>query len=105
MPRKWKPEEYKYQQEYIHDNIKFVNIPFNMKNGEDVELFEYLNSIEGKKATYMKQLIRRDMVIEPIRYPPTRYSEELCGCPLCKHEVKPEADSCEYCGVKLDWSK
>ena len=61
MPRKWKAEEYQYQQEYIKDNIKFVSIPFNMRNEEDAELYEYLNHIDEKKATYIKALIRADM--------------------------------------------
>ena len=65
MPRKWKPEEYQYQQGYIKGNIKFVSIPFNMRNEEDAELYEYLNRIDEKKASYIKGLIRRD-IEEPI---------------------------------------
>ena len=64
MPRKWKTEEYQYQQEYIKDNIKFVSVPFNLRNQEDAELYEYLNHIDGKKATYIKRLIREDMAKE-----------------------------------------
>lgn len=60
MPRKWKAEEYQYQQGYIKENIKFVSIPFNMRNEEDAELYEYLGQIEEKKTVYIKQLIRQD---------------------------------------------
>ena len=61
MPRKWNEREYQYQQEYLRENIRSVNVPFNMKINEDAELYEYLNRIEGKKATYIKELIRKDM--------------------------------------------
>ena len=62
MPRTWKPEEYLYQQEYIKENVKFVNVPFNMKTEEDVQVYEYLNRIKEKKASYIKRLIREDMM-------------------------------------------
>ena len=61
MPRKWKTEEYEYQQTYIKDNIKFVSVPFNLKHEDDSELYDYLNQIEEKKASYIKRLIREDM--------------------------------------------
>lgn len=61
MPRKWKAEEYQYQQEYIKDNIKFVSGPFNMTKPEDAELYKYLNQIDEKKAAYIKRLIREDI--------------------------------------------
>lgn len=60
MPRKWTDEEYQYQQQYIRDNIKFVSVPFNLKNQEDSELYDYLKQVE-KKATYIKGLIRKDL--------------------------------------------
>ena len=61
MPRKWKDEEYQYQQEYIKDNIKFVSVPFNLRKKDDGELYDHLNRVEEKKATYIKRLIRDDM--------------------------------------------
>lgn len=61
MPRKWKAEEYEYQQKYIKDNIKFISVPFNLKQEEDFELYNYLDQIEEKKAPYIKRLIREDM--------------------------------------------
>lgn len=61
MPRKWKAEEYQYQQEYIKDKIKFVSVPFNMTKPEDAELYEYLDQIDEKKAAYIKRLIRENM--------------------------------------------
>ena len=61
MPRKWKTEEYQYQQGYIRDNIKFVSVPFNLRKKDDGELYDHLDSIEEKKATYIKRLIREDM--------------------------------------------
>ena len=60
MPREWKAEEYQYQQEYIKNNIKFVSIPFNMRNADDVALYEHLNQIDEKKAAYIKRLIREN---------------------------------------------
>lgn len=61
MPRKWTNEEYQYQQQYIRGNIKFVSVPFNLSKPEDSELYEHLNAIKEKKATYIKQLIKKDM--------------------------------------------
>ena len=60
MPRKWKAEEYEYQQSYIKDNIKFVSVPFNLKQTDDFALYNYLDQIEEKKASYIKRLIRED---------------------------------------------
>ena len=94
-----------YQNEY-HKAMKTKLISFNPNDPEDMAIWNHLmQKGHGKVTPYMKQLFRRAMILEPQLYPPTRYSEELYGCPLCKREVTPDMDVCNYCGVKLDWSK
>lgn len=94
-----------YQNEY-HKNMKTKLISFNPNDSEDMALWDHLmNQGKGNVTPYIKQLIRRDMVMPPVHYPPTRYSEELCGCPICKHEVTSDMNACDFCGVKLDWNK
>ena len=63
MPRKKATDfdNYKYQQQYIKDNVKFVNVPFNSKYPEEMKLYDHLNEISEKKAAYIKRLIREDM--------------------------------------------
>jgi hypothetical protein len=87
---------------YDAKNTRQIHLKLNINTDADIlDRFSNTENVQG----YIKALIRRDMVMQPQVYLPTRYSDEIFGCPLCKHEVKPEADSCEYCGVKLDWSK
>ena len=54
-------DNYKYQQEYIKQNIKFVNVPFNSKLPEEMRLYDHLNNIKEKKGAYIQRLIREDM--------------------------------------------
>jgi uncharacterized protein YfaT (DUF1175 family) len=58
-------DNYKYQQQYIKENLKFVNVPFNSKLPEEMMLYDYLNEhtkeTSEKKAAYIKRLIREDM--------------------------------------------
>ena len=50
----------KYDQEYNKQNIRRRFIPFNMKDEQDKELFDYLGS-RGNITQYIKELIRADM--------------------------------------------
>ena len=63
---KEKFDNYKYQQQYIKENVKFVHVPMNMKFQDEKQLFDYLTKhakeTGEKKATYIKRLIREDMV-------------------------------------------
>jgi uncharacterized protein YfaT (DUF1175 family) len=58
-------DNYQYQQQYIKENLKFVNVPFNSKSPEEMMLYDYLNEhtkeTSEKKAAYIKRLIREDM--------------------------------------------
>ena len=58
-------DNYKYQQEYIKTNMKFVNVPFNSKFPDEMKLYDYLNEhaeeASEKKGAYIKRLIREDM--------------------------------------------
>ena len=55
-------DNYKYQQQYIKQNLKFVNVPFNSKFPEEVVLYDYLNEHSEKtgekKGAFIKRLIR-----------------------------------------------
>ena len=63
MPRKKSGtfDNYAYQQGYIKQYVRFVNVPFNSKIPEEMELYDYLNAIDEKKGAYIKRLIREDM--------------------------------------------
>ena len=73
MPRVKKSDfdEYKYQQQYIKENLRFVNVPFNSKFPEEMELYDHLNdhakATGEKKGAYIKRLIREDMQKAPKR--------------------------------------
>ena len=82
MPRKKTTDfdEYKYQQEYIKTNLKFVNVPFNSKFPDEIKLYDYLNDhykeTGEKKGAYIKRLIREDMERSPL--------------PVKKNDIAPE---------------
>lgn len=61
-PKSGNFDQNKYKAGFIHENYKWVNIPFRNSNQEDMEIYEYLKTFErGAKAPYIKMLIKRDM--------------------------------------------
>ena len=50
----------KYDVEYARANIRRKHIPFNMQNPDDVEIFQWLETV-GNVTQYVKMLIRDDM--------------------------------------------
>lgn len=54
-------KQYQYEQQYIKESYKWINIPFNKKMPEDMELYEYVKSQPEKQAPFIKKLIRQDM--------------------------------------------
>ncbi len=63
MPKKkdpnfvWKD----YLNEYIHTNIVYKSINFNMKKPDDVELLEWVAAQPEKVSPYLKRLVKEDM--------------------------------------------
>ena len=55
-----KERKAKYDQEYARKNIRRKELPFNMTQPEDEELFLYLES-KDNFTQYIKNLIREDM--------------------------------------------
>lgn len=49
-----------YDMAYARKNIRRKEIPFNLTQSEDVELFRHLESMENV-TEYIKNLIREDM--------------------------------------------
>lgn len=98
----------KYDMEYAKEHVTRKFIAFNNNDPQDKELLTYLNAKgKGNVNAFIKQLVLQDMhrSVNPCRYPPTRYSDELFGCPVCHHEVTPGMDACYRCGVFLEWAK
>ena len=87
-----------------YDAANTTQVHLKLNNNTDSEIIEHLKQT-GNIQGYLKQLIIRDMHIPPLKYPPTRYSDELFGCPVCHHEVTPGMDACYRCGVFLEWEK
>lgn len=55
-----KERKARYDMEYARNNIRRKEIPFNMTQPDDVELFHWLESKENY-TKYIKELIRNDM--------------------------------------------
>jgi antitoxin component of RelBE/YafQ-DinJ toxin-antitoxin module len=55
-----KERKARYDMEYARKNIRRKEIPFNLTQPEDEELFRYLES-QGNFTQYIKDLIRKDM--------------------------------------------
>ena len=55
-----KERKARYDMEYARKNIRRKEIPFNLTQPEDEELFRYLESQENF-TQYIKDLIRKDM--------------------------------------------
>ena len=54
-------EKYQYDQQYLKENMKVINITFNRRNDEDMELLDWLAKKPGPTVPYIKSLIRADM--------------------------------------------
>ena len=87
---------------YDAANTKQVHLKLNINT--DADILAHLG-VTDKVQGYIKKLIRDDMKVNPKKYPPTRYSDELYGCPICKAEVTPGEESCPACHVSLEWEK
>ena len=66
MPRKRLSDaayerSYQHEQQYIKESYKWVNIQFNKKIPEDMELYDFLKSQPEKIAPFIKNLIRQAM--------------------------------------------
>ena len=55
-----KERKARYDMEYARKNIRRKEIPFNLTQPEDAELFRHLESQENF-TQYIKDLIRKDM--------------------------------------------
>lgn len=61
-PKSGNFDQNEYIKGFIKKHYKWVNIPFNVNNNEDVEIYEFLKTFDrGAKAPYIKHLIREDM--------------------------------------------
>ena len=60
MDQKQKQRKAKYDMEYARKNIRRKEIPFNLTQPEDEELYRYLES-QGNVTQYIKDLIRKDI--------------------------------------------
>ena len=94
----------KYDIEYAKEHITRKYLAFNKEDPKDCEILSFLEAKgQGNVNAYIKRLIVRDMHVEPLIYPPTRYTGGLYGCPVCKREITREDASCPGCGVIIDW--
>jgi len=55
-----KERKARYDMEYARKNIRRKEIPFNLTQPEDAELFRHLES-QGNVTQYIKDLIRKEM--------------------------------------------
>ena len=55
-----KERKARYDMEYARKNIRRKEIPFNLTQPEDAELFRYLEN-QWNVTQYIKDLIRKDM--------------------------------------------
>jgi len=72
MPRKKNGDfdQNKYVGQYISENYKWVNIGFNQKVPEDVEIYTFLMGLKDRgiaKAPFIKKLVRQAMEKEEIK--------------------------------------
>lgn len=106
MPReKTGFDEYKYQQEYIKKNLRFVNVPFNSKLQEEIELYDYLNihakETGEKKGAYIKRLIRQEYddykAIEENRKRVAKAEEEVGTISFQAVDGWKDEEACKKC--------
>ena len=56
-----KKKKQAYDLEYLKKFVKVKSIPFNVKNPEDMEMFEWIKNQPESGNQYVKRLIREDM--------------------------------------------
>ena len=61
MPRKKSLKTYEYEQSYIKETYKWVNVQFNIKNPDDMEVYDRIANQAESKAAYIKRLVKEDM--------------------------------------------
>lgn len=102
-------DKYQYDQQYLKDNYKWINLGFNTNKPEDMELYSFIKTQPEKQAPYIKELIRKAMQtgsVEPKLYPATRYNGPLYACGDCKHELTEKKPRfCPYCGKPVNWDQ
>ena len=58
---KAKANKYEYDQKYVKNNIKRIQVSFNFQSDEDIKLYDFLQDIKISKNRYIKNLIKKDM--------------------------------------------
>lgn len=61
MARKKTPQTYEYEQNFIKETYKWVNVQFNIRNSDDMAVYDYIASQAESKAAYIKRLVKEDM--------------------------------------------
>ena len=90
------------QARYDAKNRKTISLKLNLNY--DMDIITALESAESVNG-YIKQALRdytARIGSAPKKYPPTRYSNELYGCPKCGKEIATDMDFCPYCGIPFD---
>lgn len=61
MSDKAKQNKQEYDLKYVKNNIKRVQVSFNLQNDSDMKIYDFLNDIKISKNRYIKNLIKKDM--------------------------------------------
>jgi len=61
MSDKAKQNKLDYDTKYYKQNIKRVQVAFNLQSDEDMKIYDFLNDIKISKNRYIKNLIKKDM--------------------------------------------
>ena len=61
MSDKAKANKQEYDLKYTKQNIKRIQVSFNLQNDSDMKIYDFLNDIKISKNRYIKNLIKKDM--------------------------------------------
>lgn len=61
MSDKAKANKQEYDLKYTKQNIKRIQVSFNLQNASDMKIYDFLNDIKISKNRYIKNLIKKDM--------------------------------------------
>lgn len=61
MSDKAKANKQEYDTKYQKQNIKRIQVCFNLQNDNDMKIYDFLNDIKISKNRYIKNLIKKDM--------------------------------------------
>lgn len=61
MSEKAKQNKQEYDLKYVKQNIKRIQVSFNLQNDSDMKIYDFLNDIKISKNRYIKNLIKKDM--------------------------------------------